>query len=158
MTFIALSSLSHFLLLLAWIGLLGFFFAKVEIQIEGDAGWAANLPTWRIEEHWLLDIFWGSRPMTGYHAWVFSFMCVAFHFPVVLLGHWSLAVEARILASLMYFWMIEDFLWFVLNPAYGFAKFRPGDIHWHKHWVWLVPLDYAVFAVVGLGLFWYSFR
>ncbi|WP_407669535.1 hypothetical protein [Paraburkholderia heleia] len=41
----------------------------------------ANLPTWRIEHHWLLDIFWGSRPMTGYHAWVFPFMALFFHLP-----------------------------------------------------------------------------
>lgn len=26
-------------------------FAQVEIQIEGAAGWAKNLPTWRIDHH-----------------------------------------------------------------------------------------------------------
>ena len=66
------------LLTLVWVALLALFFAEVEIQIEGAAGWAANLPTWRIEQHWLLDIFWGGRPMTGYHAWVFSFMALIF--------------------------------------------------------------------------------
>ncbi|MBD3308853.1 hypothetical protein GF339_20775, partial [candidate division KSB3 bacterium] len=54
----------HWGLLLGWIALLSFFFAKVEIHIEGEAGWAANLPTWRIERHWLLDLLWGGRPMT----------------------------------------------------------------------------------------------
>src|SRR5690242_5379610 len=39
--------------------LLAFFFAHAEIEIEGAGGWAANLPTWRIERHWLLDLFWG---------------------------------------------------------------------------------------------------
>jgi hypothetical protein len=43
--------------MLFWALLMAFFFANVEIQIEGAAGWAANLPTWRIEHHWLLDIF-----------------------------------------------------------------------------------------------------
>lgn len=66
---------------LFWVALLGLFFAQTEIQIEGGAGWAANLPTWRIEHHWLLDIFWGGRPMTGYHAWVFPFIAMFFHFP-----------------------------------------------------------------------------
>lgn len=41
----------HCALLLLWIGVLGLFFAMVEIQIEGAAGWAASLPTWRIENH-----------------------------------------------------------------------------------------------------------
>ena len=71
------------LLLLFWVGLLGYFFAMTEIQIEGASGWAASLPTWRIEKHPLLDIFWGGRPMTGYHAWVFPFMALVFHLPLV---------------------------------------------------------------------------
>jgi hypothetical protein len=58
----------HTVFVVAWVVLLAYFFANVEIQIEGSAGWAANLPTWRIEHHWLLDLFWGGRPMTGYHA------------------------------------------------------------------------------------------
>lgn len=143
-------------LLLGWILLLSFFFAKVEIQIEGDGGWAANLPTWRIEQHWLLDLFWGGRPMTGYHAWAFSFMALAFHLPVFLQGRWTLQLEARILGSLMLFWICEDFLWFVINPAFGIRKFRPEHIPWHKHWCCRVPVDYLVFTVLGEFLLWYS--
>jgi hypothetical protein len=107
---------------------MAFFFANVEIQIEGSAGWAANLPTWRIEKHWLLDIFWGGRAMTGYHAWVFAFMALA-------------------LAGVMTFWMVEDFVWFVANPAYGWAKFDPAHVAWHPHWLLGVPVDYWI----GLG-------
>ena len=99
--------------------LLAYFFANVEIQIEGSAGWAANLPTWRIEHHWLLDLFWGGRPMTGYHAWVFPFVALFFHLPAVFNGRWSWRIEARTIACIMVFWLTEDFLWFVLNPAYG---------------------------------------
>ena len=86
------------LALVAWVLLLGFFFANVEIQIEGSAGWAANLPTWRIEKHWLLDLFWGGRAMTGYHAWVFPFVALFFHLPVFFNGQWSWRNEARIIA------------------------------------------------------------
>ena len=35
--------------LLVWILALAWCFAHAEIQIEGGAGWAANLPTWRVE-------------------------------------------------------------------------------------------------------------
>ncbi len=70
-------------LTIAWTLLLAYFFANVEIQIEGAAGWAADLPTWRIERHWLLDLFWGGRAMTGYHAWVFPCVALFFHFPLV---------------------------------------------------------------------------
>ncbi|MGE5651689.1 hypothetical protein [Noviherbaspirillum sp. UKPF54] len=131
---------------LAWTILLACFFAHVEIEIEGGAGWAASLPTWRIERHWLLDIFWGGRPMTGYHAWVFPFIALFFHFPLVYAGRWSWRDETRVLACIMLFWLVEDFLWFALNPAYGLARFHAGAVAWHKHWLWGAPVDYWVFG------------
>ena len=102
-------------LLLVWITLTAIFFAEVEIQIEGPAGWAASLPTWRIEHHWLLDIFWGGRPLTGYHAWAFSFMFLVFHLGVFITQKWSWRIETRIIAALMLFWIIEDFLSMRIN-------------------------------------------
>jgi hypothetical protein len=142
---------------LLYIALLGFFFAQVEIQIEGPAGWAANLPTWRIEKHWLLDIFWGGRPMTGYHAWVFTFMALVFHLPVIMCQQWSWRLELRILGALALFWIIEDGLWFVMNPAYGPQVFTTRAIPWHKHWLGPLPLDYWAFGLTGLALMFWSF-
>lgn len=145
-------------LIILWVILLAGFFAQVEIQIEGGAGWAANLPTWRIENHWLLDVFWGGRPMTGYHAWIFSFMFLMFHFPLVFSGQWSWRSEARVLACVMLFWIGEDFLWFVANPAYGLARFDPVSISWHKHWLWVAPVDYWMSLFFASLLFWLSWR
>lgn len=144
--------------LLLWILLVSLFFAEVEIQIEGAKGWASGLPTWRVEKSPWLDLFWGGRPMTGYHAWVFSFMFLIFHLPVFLQGHWNLKIEFRILGGIMLFWILEDFLWFVLNPAFGLARFSPEFIPWHKKWCLGVPLDYITFTLVGAVLLWISFR
>lgn len=143
---------------LAWVVLLGFFFGMTEIQIEGSAGWAANLPTWRIEKHWLLDIFWGGRAMTGYHAWIFPFIALFFHFPFFFMQQWSLRLEARAIGCIMLFWVSEDFLWFVFNPAYGLANFDPGHIAWHIHWFWFAPTDYWVSLTVAAALLTYSYR
>lgn len=137
---------------------LAFFFANVEIQIEGGAGWATGLPTWRIEQHWLLDLFWGGRAMTGYHAWVFSFMFLFFHFPMVAAADYSSKAESRALACIMLFWIIEDFLWFILNPAFGLAGFNPVAATWHKHWLWHAPIEYWVFLPVSAALFRQGFR
>lgn len=136
---------------------LGFLFAKVEIQIEGGQGWAAGLPTWRLERHVLLNIFWGGRPLTGYHVWIFSFMAGVFHLPLLLTGTASWMLEIRILGSLMVFWILEDFFWFVFNPAYGLRRFRREQIPWHKHWIGPVPTDYASFMLVGGSLLLYSY-
>jgi hypothetical protein len=145
-------------LLLAWVALLALFFAQVEIQIEGAAGWAASLPTWRIESHWLLDIVWGGRPMTGYHEWVFPFIALAFHLPVFVSGHWSWRLQMRIVAAIMLFWVIEDALWFVMNPAFGWAKLSPAHVPWHKHWWGPLPVDYWVSGTIGLALLFAASR
>lgn len=134
---------------LAWVLLLAFMFAEVEIQIEGAVGWAGNLPTWRIEQHWLIDWFWGGRPLTGYHVWVFSFMALVFHLPVFFLSKWDWRFEWQIIGGVMLFWIAEDFLWFVLNPAFGLSNFTPARVPWHKHW-WLgVPTDYISFLLMA---------
>lgn len=137
--------------------ILGFFFAKLEIAIEGDAGWAANLPTWRIEGHWLLDLLWGGRVMTGYHAWAFSLVALFFHFPLVFSADYSWQAEMRALASIMLFWVSEDFLWFLLNPAFGFKRFTKAHANWHKQWVGGAPVEYWLFTPLGLGLLYMSY-
>ncbi len=157
-TSILMKQTVHVILLLFWVLLLGIFFAKTEIQIEGANGWAASLPTWRIEKHLLLDIFWGGRAMTGYHAWVFSFMFLAFHLPLVVQGSFSWRMEARCIAALMFFWIAEDFLWFILNPAFGLVHFSQSYIPWHKRWMLGVPTDYLTYMLLGgLLLVWSYF-
>lgn len=144
------------LLLLLWVGLLAAFFAHVEIQIEGKAGWAANLPTWRIEDSWM-NAFWGDKPITGYHVWVFSFMALAFHLPLFMTASFSLRLEARILGCIMVFWIVEDFLWFALNPAFGLNRFSPQHVPWHRHWFLGVPVDYVLALAIGFVLLGWSY-
>jgi hypothetical protein len=75
-------------LFLVFVIVAAFLFAKIEIEIEGQHGWAENLPTWRIEDHFLLDWFFGGRSLTGYHTWTFVFVLVLVP-PAVLLGRRS---------------------------------------------------------------------
>jgi hypothetical protein len=95
--------------------------------------------------------------MTGYHAWVFSFMFLVFHLPHAVSGRFTWLTELRCLGSLMLFWIIEDFLWFVLNPYYGLAKFAPQFIPWHKKWLLGMPTDYLLFSIIGISLIMASF-
>ena len=52
----------------------------------------------------------------------------------------------------MLFWIVEDFLWFVFNPAYGIARFDPAHVAWHKHWLWHAPVEYWIFTPVAFAL------
>jgi len=70
--------MSHlfFFLFLFW---LSFVLAKLEIQIEGKFGWAEKAPTWRLPpEHWISKIFFGGKPATGYHTWLYIFVFLLF--------------------------------------------------------------------------------
>ena len=70
------------------------------------------------------------------------------------LGEHGTTVRTEILAGLTTFWIVEDFLWFILNPAWGFAQFKPELVTWHKHWAFGAPVDYWIgLGAVGLILF-----
>lgn len=133
-------------------------FALLEIQIEGPHGWAVTLPTWRIENRWT-RMFYSSKPLTGYHLYVQLFTLLAVHLPMALgTAPFSWRMEARVLSFLVFFWVIEDFLWFLLNPAFGLKRFRAEHIWWHAPtWWWIMPRDYWIFVPVGFVLYWLSF-
>jgi hypothetical protein len=133
------------------------FFALLEIQIEGEDGWAASLPTWKVENRWT-RWFFSSRPLTGYHLYVHLFVLVAVHLPYglsFLAPSWR--AEARIAAFLIFFWVAEDFLWFVFNPAFGIRRFTREHVWWHAPtWWWVMPRDYWTFLPLGAVLYAFS--
>lgn len=132
-------------------------FALLEIQIEGSRGWAAGLPTWRVENRWT-RIFFGRRALTGYHLYVHLFLGVLVHLPFALgFAAFSWRGEARIAAFLVLFWILEDFLWFVLNPAFGVGRFTPEHAWWHApSWWWIMPREYWIFAPMAVALYAWS--
>jgi hypothetical protein len=132
-------------------------FALLEIQIEGAAGWAAGLPTWRRDNRWT-RVLLGGRPLTGYHLYCPIFVLIAVHLPFGLgLATWTLHGEARAVAFLILFWILEDFLWFVLNPRYRVRGFRKERAAWHASaWWWIMPREYWIFLPVSVALYLWS--
>lgn len=128
-------------------------FALIEIQIEGPAGWAANLPTWRLRNRWLNRLFPG-RPLTGYHLWIVVFIALVAHLPYAFGLPWTWRGELRAVAFILFFWVLEDFLWFVLNPHFGVRRFRRQNISWHREsWWWLAPRDYWIGLILAITLY-----
>ncbi|MBL0349293.1 MAG: hypothetical protein IPP68_02810 [Elusimicrobia bacterium] len=138
--------------LLALVGVLSFVWAKLEIQIEGPEGWAKNLPTWRVEKHWIADLVLGGAEITGYHFWAFLATLLFFHLPLTV-QRWTVAGEARAWGCQTLFWLLEDYLWFVLNPHYGWRALNPQRVWWHRRWFWGWPANYWMMAPVGVVLY-----
>ncbi len=122
--------------------------AILEIQIEGSAGWAKNLPTWRPKPHrWytkILRIFSPDPEPTGYHLAIWAVTFSFFHWPLFLGVPWSVQLEVNLLSAYMFFWVLEDFLWFFFNPAFGLRRFRPEFIPWRREWWGPFPRFYYV--------------
>ncbi len=132
---------------------LAFLFAKVEIEIEGGDGWAAKLPTWKVQNR-LTDLLYGGRPLTGYHLWVQLFVLVFCHVPFAFGLPFAWRNEALVVSFMILFWILEDFLWFVVNPRFGIRKFQAKEIWWHEKAWWLVaPREYFVMGAVAVLLY-----
>ncbi len=123
----------------AYQSLLALLLALLEIEIEGAHGWAEKLPTWRWGPPWYLRLTNG-KPMTGYHASLLSLILLFLHGP--LLDGFSWEREARVLSVFFQLAVVWDFLWFVLNPAYGTPRFKPGQVAWFRSWIGPAPADY----------------
>ena len=64
---------------------------------------------------------------------------------------WSWAAEATTLSAYFVWVATWDLLWFLLNPRYGWARFRKGEIWWHaRTWIGRFPIDYWGGLVMSL--------
>ena len=131
---------------------MAFILAWWEIQIEGKDGWAAKSPGWRIEKVWLMKLT-GGLPITGYHFYMTIFIIAIVHLPLFFTA-WSWRLESLILGFYVGIVLLEDFLWFVLNPHFGLKNFRKGKIWWHKRWLGVVPAMYWILALAAIVLLW----
>ncbi len=149
MTYFIFQSVYFFILSLA--------LALLEIQIEGPHGWAAKLPTWRPGlSHWfgrLVHRVTGGEEVTGYHLALNAVLLLFFHWPYVWLGTWSLSNELYLLGFFIWFTVVWDFLWFVLNPHHSLSNFNAVHVPWHKKWWGRVPVKYVIGLVITLALF-----
>jgi hypothetical protein len=143
------------LLAAAYLFLLSLLFAFVEIELEGKYGWAERQPTWYRASGFVRSLLAGRKPLTGYHLFMNLFLIAVFHLPFFAGMAWSPAAELLLLAFAMIFFLVEDFLWFVFNPAYGVRNFRKEKVWWHATSVWvlgLFPLDYVSGIVFSSAL------
>lgn len=132
-------------------------FALLEIQIEGPDGWARKLPTWR-RRPWFMEILpGGKKELTGYHLYLWIFLFV---YPriVFVFTPWSVSKELFLWSYIVFVMLLEDFLWFVLNPYFGMKKFRKEHIPWHADWRMGIPTVYYYVALLWLLLVWSGFR
>ena len=137
--------------------------AALETQIEGAAGWAANLPTHRPDNSkWIPRLYgkiMGGRELTLYHVFVFTLVVIFMHYPYFAGKAWSLGSELTTLSLFFLIIVVWDFLWFVINPKYDFGRFWGKHVLWHKKWFLHMPTDYwFAFAFSAILYSRFSFK
>lgn len=137
-----------------WLLLSAFVMAKLEVHIEGADGWAKNLPTWRLDNRVIRTIL-GGRVLTGYHLYFHLLVLLLLHAPFTVGAvPFSMGRELRVIAFLILLWLLEDFFWFLINPAYGWRAFRRRHITWHREsWWGFMPREYWIAAPLALWLY-----
>ncbi len=139
-----------------YVFILALILAILEVQIEGAHGWAKNLPTWRANPNkWYAKIYMKvmeGKEMTGYHLSLFSMILLLFHFPFVSGVSWSIANEISTLIIFLFFIIVEDYLWFVVNPYFTVKNFKGNHLFWHQKWLFKIPRDYWTATLASLAL------
>jgi len=135
--------------IITWMIILAFFHALQEREIEGKAGWARHLPTFRINV-FVIKLLIG-KEITGYHIFMLFMFLTIFH-GLFISVPLSIKKELIILGLMSYYWIIEDFLFFIVNPHYRFKNFKKGKISWHKRWFVGLPYSYWWGIIIGTTL------
>ena len=150
-------------LMAIFVFLFALMFAEFCMNAEGAAGWAGNLPAWRPDPNlWWVKIIsiipLGGREVNGFDLFVITFFIMAFLFiPFWNWTHektWGFRDWGELICFFAIFAVVEDFLWFIINPAYGLEKFSAQFIPWHNYWLGPLPIDYyiGIAASIGFGI------
>lgn len=131
-------------------------FALAEIEIEGARGWAEALPTWYRVTPWYARLFrfvMSGKPLTGYHAVMLPLTFTSFHMGFGFGQTWTMQAEAVVIARFLFWIMVWDLIWFLFNPAFGWRRFRPGQVWWlGKRWFGGFPQEYWSGAAVSFAV------
>ena len=125
-------------------------FALAEAYQEGKHGWKYN-------HRWFSVPIPGGYWLHAYHVFMFVgiFPLFLFVLPILIAG-WNTHLFLILLFSYLIGLVLEDFLWFVVNPQFSFKKWNPRYVRWYP-WIRIgnhaIPLMYVVvFALATLLL------
>jgi hypothetical protein len=130
--------------------------AIFEIELEGKYGWAEKSATWsrKFIPPKAFRLFSGARVLTGYHLFLNIFLFLFMHSPFFFGVEFTVIAELKLLATYLVWTIFWDFLWFILNPYYGWKKFAPKAVWWFGEEPWLMnKLPVKYFIQIGVSLF-----
>ena len=130
----------------------GLIYSLIEIEIEGPNGWCEKLPTCNF-------VKLGSKNMILYHIYMLIYLTITY-ISMYTFTYNSISIEnvCNVVSNISLFLMVEDVLWFSLNPYYTIGKYTKEDITWHSNqpWIFSVPLDNYIILTLHILLSLYD--
>lgn len=118
-------------------------FGLLEIEIEGEDGWAKNLPTFQV------------KSITGYHLFLWIFMLLMIHLPVFFVKKYTMTLEMFLLSFYLLMLITEDAFWFFFNTKFHKSQ-KPDE--WREPKFLTIPYFYFIAAPLILVLSYFSSR
>ena len=121
-------------------------YALIEIEIEGKNGWARKLPTPNLGKT--------KNSLTLYHLYMGIF--IFFMFTLVFIGNPNKLTfkNASFLFSVLLVWfLIEDFMWFTMNPY--FTNKKVSKVSWHES-VFCIPKMYILLFIPSVTIAYFT--
>ena len=140
------------IIILGYILLIFVAIAFWEAYIEGRYGWASRQVGWKINT----KVGFMTRPLDGYHFWSWIVMLPMFlMLPFVMFG-WNTHLFWLVIIGFLLGSVLEDFLWFVVNPDFPLRDFNPEGVWWH-YWIgfgkYKLPEFFIVYPILAI-LIW----
>ena len=110
-----------------FIAIYAILYSMLEIEIEGKAGWAKNLPTAAS----------GIGRFTIYHLLMNLIVIITIAYAI------NFTQSSNILTIIFFivsWFLIQDYMWFILNPFYTFKKYTQKNIPWHGQQMWILNM------------------
>ena len=121
-----------------------------EAYVEGKRAWDRGKIGWKIKTK---NRVW----LTAYHFWLFLIMWPMLLFLPFIIFEFDLKLLGILLSAYFSGLIIEDFVWFLVNPAFKFSNFNSKYVYWHP-WIKFGRFEipaYYLFALALSLLSWY---
>ncbi len=136
------------ILIFIWVILAFISMSFLERSIEGPNAWGKKAYGWKYKISKRLSL-------TEYHFWFWILLILLFTLPLII--NYSTRLLGILISAFSIGFIIEDFVYFIVNPYFGLKKFNKKDANWY-HWIGSkniqIPAYYLIGIIVAI-LSWY---
>jgi hypothetical protein len=125
-----------------------------EAYVEGDNPWDKRKLGWKIK-------FGPKYCLPAYHFFLFVVMWPTILLLPLVISGWNTKLFGILVSAYSTGMVIEDFLWFVVNPAVGVRKFNSEYATyypWTKIGKFSLPTFYFIAAIIAVGSWVFLWR